>query len=127
MYAEDSFFTLSATGRLGLVLLSLLLFAAIVCVMHRISRGLPYLAALSLAFIAFWVFEWLSPQIYYLYYVAYFDNLPFQNVVQFPPSAMSLLQLITFQAEPTLSAHGRGCLAWAMIAETFLARRCSRT
>ncbi len=69
MYAGDSFYGLSAAGQGGLVVVSTLLaLAAVACVLalFRLSKspGLRMIAALAV----FWVFLWLSPQIYYFYY-----------------------------------------------------------
>ena len=115
MYAEDSFFTLTQTGQIGLLTLSLVLSGALVAVVYWITGTLPRLAGLPLAIVGFWAFDWLSPQIYYFYYITQFDGLPLQNVVRYPPSPQKILQIMTFQDEPTLSAHGRGLLAWALI------------
>ena len=115
MYAEDSFFTLTQSGQIGLLVLSVALSVAMIGAIYFLTRKLPLLAALGMAILGFWAFDWVSPQIYYFYYLTQFDGLPVQNVVRSPTSPQKLLRLIVFQDEPTLSAHGRGILAWTLI------------
>lgn len=116
MYAEDSFYTLSRLGQIGLAVLSLILFVAIVIIVYRLTRNMPFFVRPLIALAAFWAFVWLSPQIYYLYYLTLFDGLPLQNVIQPPPSLMKILKLVIFQNDATLSAHSQGGLAWALVA-----------
>ena len=123
MYGEDSFFTLSQTGQIGLLLLSCALSLAMIGAIYWLARKLPRLAALGVAIAGFWAFDWLSPQVYYVFYMTQFDGLPVQNVIQYPKSPVEILRLVTFQDEATLSAHGRGLLAWALIAVALLRSR----
>ena len=123
MYSEDSFFTLSGAGQIGLILISFVLFVLVIYVVDRVGSAVPRLAALGLAIVGFWLFEWLSPQIYYFYYLTLFDGLPMQSVIQTPPSPGKLLRIISFQDEQTLSAHSRGLLGWAMIVVALRQRR----
>ncbi|WP_179381229.1 hypothetical protein [Jannaschia marina] len=113
-YPDDSFHTLTGGEQIGLLIVTLLLSAAGIALVVGIARrgrriGLP--AALLL----FWAFVWLSPQVYYLYYQAIFDGLPWQIVVKHPPGPVDVVRLLTFRAEPTLSDHGKGLLGWALI------------
>ncbi len=110
-YPGDSFLTLGTGGRIGLALLSLALWAAIVALCARVRGRL----ALPVAVAVFWAFLWLSPQVYYLYYLTIFEGLPWQVVVGAPPGPGRLLRLLTFMAEPTLSAHGKAVLGWSLI------------
>ena len=123
MYADDSFFTLSYAGQVGLVVLSLVLSVAMVGVIYLATRKLPRLAAAGVAVLGFWAFDWLSPQVYYIYYMTQFDGLPLQTVIRYPPSPQSVIRLATFHDEATLSAHGRGLLAWMLIAVALWGRR----
>ncbi len=125
MYAEDSFYTLSTTGQAGLVALSLLLFAAIVFATHRLTRRRPAVLRIAAAIAAFWAFVWLSPQIYYLYYLAIFDGLPLQSVIHRPPSPLMIVRLIAFLGDATLSAHTQGALAWALVISALWPRKAS--
>ena len=115
MYAEDSFFGLSAAGQGGLVVVSTLLtLAAIACVLalFRVSKslGLRMIAALSV----FWVFLWLSPQIYYFYYQIILDDLPWQIVIGGPPNPTALIKLLLFSGPTTLADHAKGVLGWTL-------------
>ena len=61
-------------------------------------------------------FVWLSPQVYYVYYLMIFDGLPWQIVVRTPPGPGALVRLLAFQDKASLSAHGQAALGWAMLA-----------
>lgn len=121
MYAEDSFFTLSLAGRVGLVALSMALAAVLFALAHlsfRFFDGVPpvkrLLARLGVATGLFWAFVWLSPQVYYLYYQAIFDGLPWQIVVGPPPGLGHVVGLLAFAEADTLSDHSKGVLGWAL-------------
>lgn len=122
MYDGDSFFTLSNAGQAGLALLSLALAIVSLVVAGRLFRLVPnrglaarLAARLGVAIFVMWLFVWLSPQIYYLYYLTLFDGLPWQIVVQNPPEFHAILQQVTFSGPETLSAHAKGALAWLLI------------
>ncbi|MEL6479339.1 MAG: hypothetical protein AAFR17_18580 [Pseudomonadota bacterium] len=113
VYRGDSFFTLSALGQVGLAGVSLVLAALMLLASRRLAeRGWPALLVPGL----FWLFEWLSPQVYYLYYQSIFEGLPWQIVVGPMPLPGDIVALMTFSGPATLSAHGRGVLYWAMAA-----------
>ncbi len=115
MYAGNSFYSLSAAGQGGLVVVSTLLaLAAVACVLalFRLSKspGLRMIAALSV----FWVFLWLSPQIYYFYYQIILDDLPWQIVIGGPPNPTALIKLLLFSGPTTLADHAKGVLGWTL-------------
>lgn len=112
-YGEDSFFTLSVGERFGLVLLSLAIWAALLSVVWRWG-------GLVLAVGLFWAFVWLSPQVYYVYYLAIFDRLPLQAVVGWPPGPTNLIRLMTFSDRATLSHYGQDGVGWSLIALALL-------
>ncbi|MDA8585105.1 hypothetical protein N9L47_02435 [Rhodobacteraceae bacterium] len=120
MYSQDSFFDLSTWGQVGLACLSLALFALFLALARTFRRtksfGLRILGALSLL----WVFVWLTPQIYYLYYWLTFPDLPLQSVIKPPPNPIETLKLLVFQGRDNLSDHSKGLLGWALIAAPFL-------
>ena len=124
MYLEDSFFTLTAGARAGLLFLSGVLTALCFASVWRIRSQRRYLGIL-LAIVLFYLFVWLSPQIYYVYYVAVFENLPWQIVVKDPPELSFLLRLLTFTDRSNLSFHGQGALGWGLILCALLPRRSS--
>ena len=111
-YAGDSFLTLGTGGRVGLLLLSALLWAGMLALGWRLRGAIGAFGGVAL----FWAFLWLSPQVYYLYYQAIFDGLPWQVVIAAPPDPARLLRLLTFTDAATLSAHGKGALGWSLIA-----------
>ncbi|MEM7491325.1 MAG: hypothetical protein AAF390_19600 [Pseudomonadota bacterium] len=115
MYEGDSFFTLTGWGQAGLATLSLCLWAATLGLCLR-----PAMAARSLrltrGLVLFWLFVWFSPQVYYLYYQAIIDGLPWQVVVKAPPGPGRLWRLLTFTAEASLSRHSQGVLGWSLLA-----------
>ncbi len=115
MYAGDSFYSLSAAGQGGLVVVSTLLaLAAVACVLalFRVSKslGLRMIAALSV----FWVFLWLSPQVYYFYYQIILDDLPWQIVIGGPTNPTALIKLLLFSGPTTLADHAKGVLGWTL-------------
>ena len=114
MYAEDSFLTLDAFQRVGLVFLSLILFSLTIftflCAAKKSGATLRILFATTL----FFLFVWLSPQIYYTYYQLIFDGLPAQVVLKAPPSPARLGRILIFQ-EVTLSGHSKALLGWVLI------------
>ena len=120
MYAEDSFYTLSGAGRIGLVLLSVCLSAAVLWLTWHLTTGRKILVRLGLGVLLFAGFVWLSPQAYYAYYLLLFDGLPLQNVIKPPPSPAQLIGLLTFNGPQTLSAHSLGLLGWALFAISVL-------
>ena len=123
MYDGDSFFTLSIAGQIGLVVLTIILSILMIMLTHRVALMIRWKVwAVVSALTLFWLFVWLSPQVYYLYYQMIFTGLPWQAVVSWPPPAgESLVDLILFRGEGTLSNHGKGALFWIMAATAFMA------
>ena len=112
MYAEDSFFTLTVWGQVGLACLSTLLAGLNLALIAKLSAHRPIWMGVGLALVAFWTFIWLSPQVYYTYYLALFDDLPLQSVIGPPPSPSICFQLLLFSERATLSAHSLWALGW---------------
>lgn len=115
MYESDSFFTLSAGGQAGLALLSLLLGLAVLWGVWRGTQAAPRGLRVLAALIAFWLFVWVSPQVYYQYYRLIIDGLPAQWVIWPPRWPGEAVRLLTFTGPANLSAHSQGILGWAMI------------
>lgn len=115
-YDGDSFFTLSLMGQVGLAALSALLTALTIWLSWRIGRRRRLVTRILNALAGLYLFTWLSPQIYYGYYLMIFDGLPLQIVIQTPPSPSGVALLLTFQANASLSDHGKGLLGWLLIA-----------
>tara|TARA_R110000851_G_scaffold252995_3_gene405456 strand:+ start:36 stop:422 length:387 start_codon:yes stop_codon:yes gene_type:complete len=120
MYARDSFFDLSLAGQCGLVALSLLLSIAFLLVARLLLRTgaiwVRLLGALSL----YWLFVWLSPQVYYEYYRLLIPSLPAQWVTWPPRTPAEALALLALQGPHSLSAHGQALLGWSLLAAPFV-------
>ena len=123
MYAEDSFFTLTVPGRVGLVCVSLILSGVTLAVLWRLAKLLTWPVRLGLALVLFYLFVWLSPQFYYLYYIFLLEGLPWQLVIGAPPSIGDMARLLLFQDSANLSYHSRGALGWLMILVSLLQPR----
>lgn len=123
MYAGDSFFTLDRFGQAGLIVLSLALALFCLVIVDRLARAiraqnwlLRLSIGLSATWITFWLFLWLSPQIYYIYYTFIMNGLPAQIVIKHPLNVPDLIEILLFERRPTLADHGRGILGWLMMA-----------
>lgn len=114
MYSNDSFFSLSTLGSVGLAILSLLLVLGLGWLCWRVMRGRSILTRIAIALVAFVAFVWLSPQIYYTYYMLLFEGLPVQWVGHWPDVSV-LIETVTFQGRATLSDHSKGVLFWALV------------
>ncbi|MEP3279095.1 MAG: hypothetical protein ABJN26_24300 [Stappiaceae bacterium] len=115
MYSEDSFHTLSSGGQIGLLCLSLSLTILVLIAAWRLMRGRPLSVRIAIAIVLFLLFVWLSPQVYYTYYLIIFEGLPLQIVVRSPPGPWQLANLMFFQDGTNLSAHGKGLLGWLLL------------
>ena len=114
MYEGDTFFHLTTQGRIGLIVLSIALSALMVWSYWKISSRFTLVVKLLLAFLFLWAFVWLSPQVYYQYYLLLIEGLPAQIVIQKPPSPATVLELASFTAQTSLSNHGKGILFWTL-------------
>ncbi len=122
MYAQDSFFDLSLWGRAGLLCLSatlFILFLFLARLLYRIPRLWPRILG---SLLLFWIFVWVSPQIYYQYYHLLFEFLPDQWVIGWPPGPIKPLQFLTFQGPQNLSAHSQGVLGWCLLVVPLIQR-----
>ena len=122
-YDGDSFFTLSQAGQVGLLVLTVILSIGLIWLIWRLGRRCRWLPSVVIGLSAYLVFSWLSPQIYYAYYLVYFDDLPVQWVIRWPPNVLNALQEFTFTSRPSLAAHGRGILGWLCIAAALAPRQ----
>jgi hypothetical protein len=123
MYDGDSFFSLTMAARFGLVLLSFGLAALTAAAFIEITCHMAWPVRLLLAPVFLWVFVWLSPQVFYLYYMALFDHLPLHNVVQSPPRPSQIMHLLSFAGKATLPQHATGLLGWGLTVLAVLGER----
>ncbi len=122
MYADDTFFQLSLTGRIGLLLISGGLGALTLWACHVLTRRVRWPLRLLGALGVFVVFEWLAPQIHYLWYRAVIDGLPLQWVIGPWPDTGAAWRVLFLQEAPGLSAHARALLGWACVAVALVGR-----
>ncbi|MEM8793321.1 MAG: hypothetical protein AAGE80_16990 [Pseudomonadota bacterium] len=113
-FENDSFFTLSQAGQTGLLVLSGLLSAGMLALAWWLGRSIAWVLWVC---VAFWLFLWLSPQVYYTYYLFLFDGLPVQVVVKWPPLGLEALRFaVAFEHGESLRGIGLGALFWGMLA-----------
>ncbi len=123
MYDGDSFYTLTWIGRTGLVVLSVAMTLTVLWLAMKLMGRLswPFRVVLALVLLFAWV--WLSPQVYYTYYMTLFEGLPWQIVIKDPPSLNRLFKLLTFGGQANLSAHSQGVLGWLLLALAAFVRK----
>ncbi len=114
MYRDDSFFTLGLLEAAGLLVVTALLVLGVLALARRLRRGRLGRRLVAAAGL-FWLFLWLSPQVYYAYYQLIFDGLPVQIVIGWPPGAETVLRRLAFAGPATLAAHGQGVLGWVLV------------
>lgn len=114
MYREDSFFTLTEFGQAGLAGLSALLSVLVLVPVFWLVSKKRIHVRLAIALAAFWLFVWISPQIYYAYYRIIIDGLPQQWVIGWP-AIFQPARYMTFTGPQNLSAHGQGLLGWSLV------------
>ena len=114
MYLEDSFFTLTIPGQLGLLLVSVALSALTIFVCWKLTKKRPLSIRMTVGLGLFYAFVWLAPQIYYFYYI-FLLGVPWQIVLQLPPSPLSVAKLLSFSDIGDLSHHSRGLLGWVTL------------
>ena len=115
MYDNDSFYTLTAIQQVGLGTISLLLFSIVVYFCYKAINQKPLAIRIAIAGIIFYLFVWLSPQIYYTYYLMIFDGLPLQIVIKTMPTPQTLFRVLTFQENTSLSDHSKAIMGWILI------------
>ena len=130
-YEGDSFYTLDALEQTGLLALTILLsglFLVFGAIKSRFLYNYPYskivipIIDLVVTSGLFYLFIWLSPQVYYSYYLIIFDDLPLQIVIKDGPSLAELGNLLSMTDRPFLSQHGQGLLGRALLIQVALYR-----
>ncbi|MEP0990577.1 hypothetical protein [Tateyamaria sp.] len=116
MYKQDSFFDLTPWGQVGLVAISTTLCLLLLLVAWAILRSHGPVIRIGGALVLFWLFVWLSPQIYYMYYWTIIPDLPVQWVIWPPPGLGKPFNMLIFNYRPNLSAHSQGILGWCTLA-----------
>ena len=122
MYQQDSFFDLTPSGRVGLVSLSTVLCITVLCLTVLVLRRRALWLQMLGGLVAFWLFVWVSPQVYYQYYRMIIIDLPLQWVIWPPASPREAFNLLFFQGPHNLSDHSQGLLGWSLLAAPLLRR-----
>ncbi|MEL6503283.1 MAG: hypothetical protein AAFO61_11040 [Pseudomonadota bacterium] len=121
IYGEDSFLTLTGPERATILALGVIMAWLCLWWSTRMGRGLIVPARLAIALFVFALFVWLSPQVYYTFYMRFF-SLPLQPVIGWPPSPAHYAEILTFTGRANLSAHSQGVLGWLLILASLLNR-----
>lgn len=122
VFRDDTFFQLSDLGQIGTAAISVVLCVIMLWLCWRVVRREPLWLRLVLALVLFLLFEWLSPQIYYFWYMVVYPGLSLQWVVGFWPRPPDVLSTLALQRSDTLSGLSRALLGWGMIGLALLAR-----
>ena len=125
MYSQDSFFDLTPLGQVGLATVSGVLCVTTLIASWVLLHQRPAWVRPIGALMVYYLFVWLSPQVYYQYFHLLFDFLPNQWVVFPPPNPIRLFEFLTFTGPQSLAGHGQGLLGWALIVVPFLNWRMS--
>lgn len=115
MYQNDSFFTLNTGGQIGLAVLSAVLALGMLLLTRRLAIARTPAWRVAVWALLYFLFVWLSPQVFYTYYRAIIPGLPLQWVIHWP-DLLEPPMLLSFLAGDSMSAHARGLLGWAMLA-----------
>ena len=112
MYQQDSFFDLSLWERVGLLCISATLAVLFLLATRALLRERPVWLRVAGALILFWIFVWVSPQIYYTYYRMIIPDLPLQWVIWPPPWPGKAVLMMIFSGPQNLSAHSQGTVSY---------------
>lgn len=124
-YAGDSFWTLDAKGRAGVMVIAAvglsLVFWAITAktkawAPHFGTAFLP--VDIGLGWIIFAVAFAVSPQVFYIFYQLHFDGLPQQWVISGPKSVARLAEAIDLRNAGQISDDLAGVVFWAIVPYT---------
>ena len=122
MYSEDSFFTLSVPGQIGLALISAAISIFVLWLCWKLCRGRKIWLRVTIGVALFIAFLCISPQLYYTYYIYLIEGLPWQIVMRLPPSLPEMFELMTFTGRQNMSLHSQGVLGWSLIMTAMLRR-----
>ncbi len=125
MYEGDSFFTLSGGGQIGLAVLSGIMSVAMVWLTWRLARAWALPIRIVIWAALFVAFVWLSPQIYYFYYMTIIDGLPLQVVIKSWPDFNTLEHDADFSSR-SMAADARAGLGLLMLSAALAAGLDSR-
>ena len=122
-YPNDSFWTLTAAGRLGVIaiassgLIATFLFIAAKTNLVKqlpISRFIIVPCDLIFGAVVYILVDTVSPQVFYAFYQTIFPDLPRQIVVTGLPDWEDFRRLISFDEDPSMAGHLRAVGFWAI-------------
>ena len=115
MFEGDTYLVLVEDGEVALAVLSGALTFLAVAAVRLLRRYVTVPAAVpALGIVSWWVFVWLTPQAYYLLYMALIEGLEFRWVIGWPPGPDRLFALLTFRAHATGLDVALGVVGWVM-------------
>jgi hypothetical protein len=123
MYANGSIHTLTVIQQIGLSFISLTLLSMMIFLSLKLFKNKPMLVRIMVVIGFFYLFVWLSPQLYYAYYILIFEDLPIQLVIKAPPGVGPLVKILTLQNNTRLSDHSLAFLGWVLISLALLKRK----
>ena len=123
MCANDSIHTITVIQQIGLGFISLTLLSMMIFLSLKLFRNKPMIVRIMVAIGLFYLFVWLSPQLYYAYYILIFEDLPIQLVIKAPPGIWPLVKILTLQNNTRLSDHSLAFLDWVLISLALLKQK----
>ena len=123
MYSNGSIHTLTVVQQIGLSFISLTLLSMMIFLSLKLFKNKPMLVRIMVVIGFFYLFVWLSPQLYYAYYILIFEDLPIQHVIKAPPGVGPLVKILTLQNYTRLSDHSLAFLGWVLISLALLKRK----
>ena len=110
--------------RAGLLILSAILAVATLYAARRAHGAVDgrqlqgrLIRHLFIAAGVFWLFVWLTPQIYYLFYMACLPGLPAQMVIGWPPWPAEPARLLWLDFTADLPPIAQGLLGWTLLGQ----------
>jgi hypothetical protein len=74
MYANDSIHTLTVIQQIGLGFISLTLRSMMIFLSLKLFKNKSMIVRIMVAISLLYLFVWLSPQLYYAYYILIFED-----------------------------------------------------
>ena len=132
-YPGDSFYTLTKSAAVGLVILVTVLIGCVLLVFYRLTKswilkstnstlavkGLYCLINIVIVAVVYLLFLTAAPQVFYTYYQIIFPDLPVQSVIKPIPLA-KMLELITISKNASMADHLAGFTFCVLITNTLL-------
>lgn len=116
MFEGDGYFVRATGGEIALAALSGALVLATIGLIRLARRVVDATAVAPLiGLFCWWLFVWLSPQIHYLLDVQLNSDLALRLVIDRPPGAERIGDLLLFRGRQSLADPALGALGWGMM------------